>query len=312
MDNSNNISNDVSNNISTDISNNISNDVSNNISNDVSNNISNDVSNNGTYNETQLMNSINNFINQMDNIFEMSNLNSMYAPRLLPMRPRSLIHYLNTNVTNNPPSMEDIIEQSFNEKSKFKNVVSEEGLEQLEDITYKVDNSGNFEYKSCPITTTDFEEGEILKKLPCGHVYSSEGILMWFKESNKCPLCRYEMPYKEIKDETIKPRSPIRRQSSIQSPRQNSNESDTDETDTDETDPDTIYNTNINRIYNMLNSYRSPYSMLSNRRIMPHSYIQPIMTNRILRDEEEMLQQALMNSLQDTNNDISNNDISNN
>ena len=287
-------------------------DNSNNIVNDNSNNIVNDMSNNITHNEAQLMNSINNFINQMDNIFETSNLNSIYRPRLLPIRPQSLIHYLNRNVPNNPPSMEDIIEQSFNEKSKYKNVVSEEGLNQLEDVKYKVDNSGNFEYKSCPITTCDFEEGEILKKLPCGHVYSSEGILMWFKESNKCPLCRYELPHKEVKDETAKPPSPIRRESSILSPIQNSNNTDTDETDTDETDPDTTYNENINRIYSILSSYRSPYSMLSNRRIIPHSYIEPIMTNRILRNEEEMLQQALMNSLQDTNNDISNNDISNN
>ena len=276
---------------------------------DNSNNMVNDISNN-IYNENQLMNGINEFMNQMNNEF----MNNVFMPRLLPLRPRSLLQYLNENTTNYPPTMEDIIERSFNEKSKFKQIVSEEGLNQLEDVVYKVDNSGDFEYKSCPITTCDFEEGEILKKLPCGHVYNSEGILMWFKESNKCPLCRYEMPSKEIKNETVQ-QLPVQPPQPPQPPVSANNETETEtdtETDTGQEDQDNIYNENMNRIYSILNSYRSPYSMLSNRRIIPHSYIEPIITNRIVRDEEEMLQQALMNSLQDTNNDMTNNDISNN
>ena len=38
-------------------------------------------------------------------------------------------------------------------------------------------------------------------KLPCGHIFS-DSIFTWLKEeSNKCPVCRHELSYKEIKNE---------------------------------------------------------------------------------------------------------------
>ena len=48
----------------------------------------------------------------------------------------------------------------------------------------------------------DFEEGEEIAKLPCGHIFNKDGIMQWLEEeSNKCPVCRDELDSKEIEIE---------------------------------------------------------------------------------------------------------------
>ena len=49
-------------------------------------------------------------------------------PILMPVRPQSLIYYLNDN-HNNPPTMEDVLHESFNDKANFKHIVSEKKYE---------------------------------------------------------------------------------------------------------------------------------------------------------------------------------------
>ena len=41
----------------------------------------------------------------------------------------------------------------------------------------------------CPITQDYIEEGEKVKELPCGHIFS-EDISKWIKIKNICPVCR--------------------------------------------------------------------------------------------------------------------------
>lgn len=243
-----------------------------------------------------LLISSNNFLNQ--NMRQGGLLMPRLNPILMPVRPQSLIYYLNDN-HNNPPTMEDVLHESFNDKANFKHIVSEEGLTQIEDVTFHKDNSGEYEYTSCPITTDEFEDGEILKKIGCGHIFSGDALLAWFKESNKCPLCRYELPSKEVKvekDEQL--------DNSINSDSQSDTQTDSD----DDLDTQELANNRaIRSIARMFNTYRSPYSMMNNRRVIPHSYINSFVNNTIIRNEEEMLQEALINSLQDmnTNNETS-------
>ena len=54
----------------------------------------------------------------------------------------------------------------------------------------------------CSIYCTPFENGEIVCKLPCNHIFSKTGIYKWFNENNQCPICRFELDYKEVKIET--------------------------------------------------------------------------------------------------------------
>lgn len=41
----------------------------------------------------------------------------------------------------------------------------------------------------CPITQEEILNGEIIKKLPCGHKFSI-GIKKWITQSNNCPICK--------------------------------------------------------------------------------------------------------------------------
>ena len=44
----------------------------------------------------------------------------------------------------------------------------------------------------CPITQEEILTGEIIKKLPCGHKYSS-GISKWVLSNNSCPVCKQKI-----------------------------------------------------------------------------------------------------------------------
>jgi len=48
----------------------------------------------------------------------------------------------------------------------------------------------------------EFKNGDELIQLPCNHIFHTEPIKTWLKEeSSKCPVCRYELDYKEIKND---------------------------------------------------------------------------------------------------------------
>ena len=91
-----------------------------------------------------------------------------------------------------------LLRQSLFEKNLYKNVLSEDGEKEIQKITY---NKKELDQHSCCISFEDFKEGEQVYKLTCGHIFS-DSIFTWLKEeSNKCPVCRYELSSKEIKNE---------------------------------------------------------------------------------------------------------------
>jgi E3 ubiquitin-protein ligase DOA10 len=44
--------------------------------------------------------------------------------------------------------------------------------------------------KTCPICIEGFKEDELIKQLPCRHIYHRGCIKQWMKKSTECPLCR--------------------------------------------------------------------------------------------------------------------------
>lgn len=48
-------------------------------------------------------------------------------------------------------------------------------------------------YGECNITQEEFEVGEVMIALPCGHNYKQEPILHWLEMHNTCPVCRLEV-----------------------------------------------------------------------------------------------------------------------
>lgn len=94
-----------------------------------------------------------------------------------------------------PYSFNDILEQSFYDDTSVKKIASMQGLSQLQTIQYdptKVTNA------SCPITFESFTKESKITIMPCNHGFNTDALQEWLKESNVCPICRYELHSSEI------------------------------------------------------------------------------------------------------------------
>ena len=148
-----------------------------------------------------------------NNIYSMMNMGNSQVPSLLqPQLP-------NTNNTSNlfqnlfqtpivlqhPPSifnrtnsnLNTIIQQSFSEKNKFKNILSKEGQDLIVFDTFTPEKYTTIK---CPITQAPFEVNDSIAVLPCKHVFDKDSIMEWLNNENAlCPVCRYKLPNKEVK-----------------------------------------------------------------------------------------------------------------
>lgn len=170
---------------------------------DISNNTI-DVSNNSVINNSVINNSLLN--NMILNNLSNNNVDPSVILRLINRVRTELpnINIVNTNNTNNVnnannANMENFINNSLQQKNKYIKVLSEKGKSQIQILKY---NSSENEEKTCPITQIEFKEDEEIAKLPCDHIFNRESIMQWLvEESNKCPVCRYELDSVEKKEE---------------------------------------------------------------------------------------------------------------
>lgn len=159
----------------------------------------------------------------------------------------------------------DVLERSFNTDVKYKYVICEEAKKLLKKINYNNEECVN---DTCPISQEKFENDEEITVLPCKHGFKTEYIENWLsKQSCECPVCRYKFESKEIKNEDYK------EEKNINESRSN------------------FFNS-INSIENIIH----PFGRNQIFNTIPHSYI-----NRPppFRSEEEMLNEAILNSLKD-------------
>jgi hypothetical protein len=97
------------------------------------------------------------------------------------------------------PHINSILNRSLHDAAGYKFVLSDEGVASLEDKKYSTEECGN---DSCPITRAAFEEGDEVTELPCGHCFNPDAIIRWLKdEKAECPVCRYALKSKEVKNE---------------------------------------------------------------------------------------------------------------
>ena len=89
------------------------------------------------------------------------------------------------------------INDSFNDMTVYKKVLSSEGEKSLKKIKY---DKIKVEYDRCPILQTDFEPDEEITQLPCKHSFNTVAIERWLKdEKSECPVCRHQLEYEEKK-----------------------------------------------------------------------------------------------------------------
>ena len=100
---------------------------------------------------------------------------------------------------NNDMDYTTALAASINEENAYKNVLSQEGESQLLERTFTKKDK---EQATCPIMHIPFEIGDKITELPCGHIFDPDGIKKWLKdEKAECPVCRYKMKAKEVKNE---------------------------------------------------------------------------------------------------------------
>ena len=148
-----------------------------------------------------------------NNIYSMMNMGNSQVPSLL--QPQ-LSNTNNTSnlfqtlfqtpiVLQNQPSifnrtnsnLNTIIQQSFSEKNKFKNILSKDGRDLIVFDTFTPEK---YTTVKCPITQAPFEVNDSIAVLPCKHVFDKESIMEWLNNENAlCPVCRYKLPSKEVK-----------------------------------------------------------------------------------------------------------------
>lgn len=126
-------------------------------------------------------------------------LNTSYRHR----RYRSIftsnfLNYMN-NISNN--LVNNFIDSTLNNKPVYKKIASDKAISEIQEIQYS-STSENAE-NMCPIYCMPFTDNETICKLPCNHVFSKDGIHKWLKESNLCPVCRYQLDFIEVKDKDL-------------------------------------------------------------------------------------------------------------
>ena len=93
-----------------------------------------------------------------------------------------------------------ILANSLYDIRTVKNVIDEKGMSEISEKTYTKHLAEELKINTvCGIWQDDFEEGELIKVLPCNHAFKSEAIEKWLTtEKAECPICRFSLSSKEV------------------------------------------------------------------------------------------------------------------
>ena len=176
------------------------------------------------------------------------------------------------------------------EKDPYKKVLSEEGNDQLKKVIY---NKDDYDTHQCVISLEDFVNGEEVTQLPCKHIFKTESIETWLKEeSHKCPVCRYELKFNEIKKEESSDNVHLFQNSST-------NNSTSNQSNIRNHTPYSVLFNNMDFMYNpMASLHRPSRSSLATQQ----SIVNRILYNREQYEEDRLIQNAIMASIYETNN----------
>lgn len=185
------------------------------------------------------------------------------------------------NFPNITSTLDRLLQASFYDKAKYKKVLSNEGELELQDLSYNVDLNTNTQ---CPIMQVDFTNGMNITRLPCNHCFIPEAIRKWVKEENAlCPICRYELDSKEV-------------------------EADNGSSTNDSNDSNTSNTSNLlealsrSHTPSLLNSIIQPDMPRGNNVVsqVTNNFLQEIIERVLVERQEEELQLAIINSLNNT------------
>ena len=146
------------------------------------------------------------------NLTELSRMfNSPELERIIEQRFLTPVQY-NRIMQEEQEQIERIILNDINEineitqqEIKYKKILDPEEISNIKKVTYN-EYSRNKESinECCYIELEDFNDNETILRLPCKHYFKKDAIMQWFqKESHRCPLCRYELNFREVEKNQI-------------------------------------------------------------------------------------------------------------
>jgi len=223
------------------------------------------------------------FMGMLVNLLSNNNINSNLA--MLPLANNFATSQINQNQSINRILNDSLLMRN----TPYKKIISEKGVEDLKSIKY---NKESCEQHSCCITFEDFEEGQDITQLPCKHIFDPQAINTWLKEeSNKCPVCRFELDYIEVKDDE-----------DDEDNEENEDNEDNDE-DNEEENSTTVdgYNQLFNTIGFINNPIENLYRPQRRNLINQRRFVNQVMNveNQFL--ENRIMQNAIMASIYDQN-----------
>jgi hypothetical protein len=110
------------------------------------------------------------------------------------------LHRVNSNANYNVRTrreVQNVMDASLYERSPVRTIITQEAMQELlQKVTTKGEGEGE---GICPITQSEFVEGDAVLVLPCGHAFLKDAIQTWLEtESAECPVCRHALPSYEI------------------------------------------------------------------------------------------------------------------
>jgi hypothetical protein len=116
---------------------------------------------------------------------------------------RIRLHRVDSNANYNVRTRSDVqnvMDASLYERSPVRCVIKPEAMQELLQKVTTIKGEGEGEGESmCPITQSEFVEGDAVLVLPCGHAFIKDAIQTWLEtESAECPVCRHALPSCDI------------------------------------------------------------------------------------------------------------------
>ena len=85
-------------------------------------------------------------------------------------------------------------EDDISDTYEYDEIKKEKLLLELNEFQYKhIKKYNALIEEKCVICFENFKRVDIIKELPCKHIYHKDCILKWLNDSNLCPLCKYDL-----------------------------------------------------------------------------------------------------------------------
>jgi len=116
-------------------------------------------------------------------------------PQSTPATPTVPINNWTTSTPQQPDIDNMTYEQLWELEEKMGDVQTKPpGTHLAHQLPTTIYSGKPLEDNNCSVCLCEYELGDVLKALPCLHVYHDSCVTPWLEKHRTCPVCKYEMP----------------------------------------------------------------------------------------------------------------------